>query len=157
MFSITFPSMTEIPKIVIARHVPKYVGDLGITQFAEDLSKTMLSNSSWDRHWRRKGTVTDLQAGDIMIFAFKDNREWYAIGDAVLLYNGIEEDHSDCKRKAGDDWECCYHFTDYRLYSKYVSYSQMKTELSNFMPERHRVIHLEPDDYVRLLSMTAKQ
>ncbi len=157
MLLITFPSMIEIPKIVIARHVPKYVGDLGITQFVEDLSKTMLSNSSWDRHWRRKGTVTDLQTGDIMIFAFKDNDVWYAIGDAVLLYNGIEEDYSDCKRMAGDEWKCCYHFTDFRLYSKYVSYSQMETKLSNFMPERQRVIRLEPDDYVRLLSMTAKQ
>ena len=157
MLLITFPSMTEIPKIVIAWHVPKYVGDLGITQFAEDLSKTMLSNSSWDRHWRRKGTVTDLQAGDIMIFAFKDDKEWYAIGDAVLLYNGIEEDHSDCKREADDDWKCCYHFTDFRLYSKYVSYSQMEGELSAFNQDIHKVVHLEPDDYVRLLSMTAKQ
>ena len=156
MFSITFPCMTEIPKIVIAPHMPKYVGDLGITQFAEDLSKTMLSNSSWDRHWRRKGTVPDLQTGDIMIFAFKDDKEWYAIGDAVLLYNGIEENHSDCKRKAGDDWECCYHFTDFRLYSKYVSYSQMEVKLSDFKPDRNKVVHLEPDDYVHLLSMTAK-
>ena len=155
MFSITFPSMKDIPKIVIAPHVPKYVGDLGITQFAEDVSKTMLSTSSWDRHWRRKGTVTDLHTGDIMIFAFKDDDEWFAIGDAVLLYDGIDEDYSDCKRAAGDEWPCCYHFTDFRLYSKYVSYSQMKGELSDFKPDRNKVVHMGPDDYVRLLSLTA--
>ena len=149
--------MTGNQKIVIAPHVPKYVGDLGITQFAEDLSKTMLSTSSWDRHWRRKGTVTNLHTGDIMIFAFKDDDEWYAIGDAVLLYNGIDEDYSDCKRAAGDEWPCCYHFTDFRLYSKYVSYSQMERELSEFNQDTHKVVRLEPDDYVRLLSMTAKQ
>ena len=65
MFPITFPIMVEIPKIVIAPHMPKYVGDLGIKQFAEDLSKTMLFTSSWDRHWRRKGTVTDLHTGTL--------------------------------------------------------------------------------------------
>ena len=155
MFPITFPSMKGIPKIVIARHVPKYVGDLGITQFAEDLSKTMLSTSSWDRHWRRKGTVTNLHTGDIMIFAFKDDDEWFAIGDAVLLYDGIDEDYFDCKRAAGDEWPCCYHFTDFRLYSRYVSYSQMKGELSDFRPDRNKVAHMGPDDYVRLLSLTA--
>ncbi|MCL4420240.1 MAG: hypothetical protein M1477_00935 [Candidatus Thermoplasmatota archaeon] len=147
--------MKEIPKIVIAPHKPQYVGDLGITQFAEDLSRTMLSTSSWDRHWPRKGTVTDLHTGDIMIFAFKDDNEWYAIGDAVLLYNGIEEDCSDCKRKAGGEWNCCYHFTDFRLYSKYISYNQMKRELSLFNEDTHKVVHIGPEDYVRLLSLTA--
>ena len=155
MFPITFPSMVKIPKIVIAPQLPKYVGDLGIKQFAEDLSKTMLFTSSWDRHWRRKGTVTELHTGDIMIFAFKDSSDWYAIGDAVLLYDGIDEDYFDCKRAGGDEWPCCYHFTDFRLYSRYVSYSKMKGELSVFKPDIHKAVHLNPDDYARLLSLTA--
>ena len=92
-----------------------------------------------------------------MVFSFKDDDEWYAIGDAVLLYDGIAEDHSDCKREAGDEWPCCYHFTDFRLYSKRISYNQMKVELSDFRPDRNKVAHLGPDDYVRLLSMTATQ
>ena len=147
--------MVEIPKIVIAPHMPEYVGDLGIKQFAEDLSKTMLFTSSWDRHWRRKGTVTELHTGDIMIFAFKDSSDWYAIGDAVLLYDGIDEDYFDCKRAGGDEWPCCYHFTDFRLYSRYISYGQMKGELSDFRPDRNKVVHMGQDDYVRLLSLTA--
>ena len=105
----------------------------------------------------RKGTVTDLYTGDIMIFAFKDDDEWYAIREAVLLYNGIEADYSDCKREAGDEWKCCYHFTDFRLYSKYISYSKIAGELSDFRPDMHKVVHLTPDDYVRLLSLTATQ
>ena len=149
--------MEKSHKIIIAPHIPIYVGDLGITQFGEDLSKTMLFTSSWDRHWRRKGTVTNLDKGDIMIFAFKDNDEWYVIGDAVLLYNGIEADHSDCKRMAGDEWKCCYHFTDFRLYSKYISYNRMEVELSDFRPDRSKVSHLTPEDYAHLLSMTAVQ
>ncbi|MCL4480909.1 MAG: hypothetical protein M1113_05440 [Candidatus Thermoplasmatota archaeon] len=139
--------MKKIPKIIIAPHMPKYVGDLGITQFAEDISKIMISSSSWDRHWRRKGTVTDLHTGDVMIFSFKNEAEWYVIGDAVLLYDGIEADHSDCKREAGDEWTCCYHFSDFRLYSKYISYNEMAEKLSDFRTDKHKVVHLTPDDY----------
>ena len=151
--------MAESHKIVIAPHVPIYVGDLGITQFGEDLSRIMLFTSSWDRHWRRKGTVTNLDKGDIMIFAFKNenDKEWYVIGDAVLLYEGVKEGVSSCEHDAGDEWKCCYHFTDFRLYSKYISYEQMKEELSNFRPDIQKVVHLSPDDYVHLLSMTATQ
>ena len=75
MFPLISLSKAKIPRIVIAPHVPKYAGDLGIIQFAEDLSKTMLSTSSCDRHWRRKGTVSNLDKDDIMIFAFKNNDE----------------------------------------------------------------------------------
>ena len=147
--------MAKIPRLVIAPHVPKYVGDLGITQFAEDLSKTMLFNSSWDRHWRRKGNLTNLVTGDVMVFSYKDDDEWYAIGDAVLLYDGIAEDHSDCKRKAGDEWPCCYHFTDFRLYSKRISYNEMAEKLEDFRPDIHKVVYLTPNNYVQLLSLTA--
>jgi hypothetical protein len=115
----------------------------------------MLFNSSWDRHWRRDGTVTDLKNGEIMIFAFKDDDEWYAVGDAVLLYNGIAEDHYACKLAANDEWKCCYHFTNFRLYSKRVSYDEMAEKLEDFIPNRNKVVYLIPDNYVHLLSLTA--
>ena len=92
-----FPNMEKTSKIIIAPHREEPVGKLGITQFAEDISKIMLFNPSWDRHWRRNGTVTNLDTGDIMIFAFKDQGDWYAIGDAVLLYDGFERGMLECE------------------------------------------------------------
>lgn len=63
----------------------------------------MLSNSSWDRHRRRKDNVIDLDAEDIEIYAFKDNNEWQGIEDTVLLYDAVEKGNSSCKRSAGDE------------------------------------------------------
>ena len=63
--------MIDIPKIVIAPHVTTYVGNLGINEFANDLSKVMNYSASWDRHWRRLTPIKNLQRGDIMIFSYK--------------------------------------------------------------------------------------
>lgn len=152
-----FPNMEKTSKIIIAPHRVEPVGKLGITQFAEDISKIMLFNPSWDRHWRRNGTVINLDTGDIMIFAFKDQKDWYVIGDAVLLYDGFKRGLFECEQKAGEGWKCCYHFADFRLYSKYISYKEMERKLSNFKKDRNRVVHLTPEDYVRLLSLTVTE
>ncbi|MGC8483969.1 MAG: hypothetical protein ACP5OE_10050, partial [Thermodesulfobium sp.] len=68
----------------------------------------------------------------------------------------IKEEHSECIEQAEGEWKCCYHFTDFRLYSRMISYGEMNTELSNFKPDAYKVVHLISEDYTRLLSLTAK-
>ena len=133
------------------------VGDLGISQFIEDISTTMRSSSSWDRHWRRKGSVSNLEPGDIMIYSFKDQDEWFVIGEGVLLYDGIKEEHPTCEIQAGSEWSCCYHFSDFRIYSRIISYEEMRDKLSSFKPDRSKVVRLSPEDYVRMLKLTVIQ
>lgn len=36
----------------------------------------MLFKQSWERHWRRRGTITDLETVDDMINAELENEEW---------------------------------------------------------------------------------
>lgn len=161
MFLQPYPCMVKSPKIVIAPHIEEHVGKLGITQFAEDISKVMLFKPSWERHWRRNGTVTDLKPGEIMIFSFKDRREdqedWYVIGDAVLIYEGFDRENFECGQPTEVGWKRCYHFADFRLYSKYISYNEMENKLTDFRPDARKVVHLTPEDYVRLLSLTVTE
>ena len=60
--------MIDIPKIVIAPHVTTYVGNLGINEFANDLSRVMNYSASWDRHWRRLTPVKNFQRGILWSF-----------------------------------------------------------------------------------------
>ena len=86
--------MIDTPNIVIAPHVTTYVGNLGINEFANDLSRVMKYFASWDRHWRRLTQVQNFHRGDIMIFSYKSNKEWYVVGDGELLYDGLKENLS---------------------------------------------------------------
>lgn len=142
-------------KIVIAPHTEEHVGKLGISQFADDVSKTMMCNSSWERHWRRN--TPKLETGDIMLFSFKDKGEWYVISDAILLYDGFEREIHECGDKSESGWEYCYHFSGFRLYSKYLSYGELSKEILDFNPDRYKIVHLTPDQYTQLLSLTVEK
>lgn len=150
-----FSSMSENRKIIIAPHTEEHVGKLGINQFADDVNKIMLYNSSWDRHWRRNSPKLD--TGDIMIFSFKDRGDWYVVGDAVLLYDGFKKEIYECGKRSESGWESCYHFSGFRLYSKYISYEDMNERLSVFKPDLYKVVYLTPNDYVQLLSLTVEE
>ncbi len=152
--------MIDIPKIVIAPHVTTYVGNLGINEFANDLSRVMNYSPSWDRHWRRLSLVKNFHRGDIMIFSYKSNNEWYVVGDGELLYDGLKEKMKLCEitKKENDEkevyWRACYHFDNFRLYPQMVSYSRMKKNLSRFKPNRSRYVTITVEDYMRLLALT---
>ena len=111
--------MIDIPKIVIAPHVITYVGNLGINEFANDLSKVMNYSASWGRHWRRLTQVKKFHRGDIMIFSYKSNSKWYVVGDGELLYDGLKEKMKLCEiakkdnDEEGVDWKACYHFDNF--------------------------------------------
>jgi hypothetical protein len=92
-----------------------------------------------------------------MIYSFKDRGEWFVVGEGVLLYDGIKEDHSSCVKEAEDDWSCCYHFSDFRIYSRFVSYNELKKNLSSFTPNARMVAHLNANDYTLMLKLTVLQ
>ena len=79
-------------------HSEGHVGKIGISKFAEDISKIMLFNSSLDRHWRRKGAVTNLDTGDTMIFAFKDRKGWYVIGKHSFFKMVLKKEFSNVSK-----------------------------------------------------------
>lgn len=147
--------MIDTPKVWIHPHKSEHVGGLGIDQFRKDLEMKMSSLPSWDRHWGR-GDLWHLRAkrGDVIVFSFKENETWNVVGDAVVLYEGISEGYGDCKKLKGKEWEACYHFENFRLYSRSISYSELQKSLVSFKPNQFKVVKLSGDDYLRMLKLT---
>ena len=152
--------MIDIPKIVIAPHVTTYVGNLGINEFANDLNKVMSYSPSWERHWRRLTPIKNFQRGDIMIFSYKSNNEWYVVGDGEVLYDGLEEEMKLCQiakdanDEEGVEWTACYHFDNFRLYPQMIPFSKLEENLSRFKPDMMKYVTITPEDYMRLLALT---
>ena len=129
---------------------------MGIDQFRRDLMAIMTSPPSWDRHWGRNKGPLSADKGDIVVFAFNENNEWYAVGDAVVLYDGISEGLEECKERSGTAWKACYHFENFRLYSRSIPYSELKASFSKFNPNARQLAQIDGDDYLRLLSLTVQ-
>lgn len=133
----------------ILSHTKEKAGsELGIVQFRINLEARMRGEPVWDRSW---GNDYDKpKKGDVVVFAFKENSEWYVVGDAVVFK--IE----DASENSGFEFEPRYEC--FRLYPRNVSYTELAQKLGDsFKPSQYKHVKIDAEAYLSLLELTVTE
>ena len=133
----------------ILPHTKEKAGsELGIVQFRMNLEARMKGEPMWDRDWEID--FEKLKKGDVVIFAFKEYDEWYAVGDAMVFK--IDNAPQDSEFKFRPRYEC------FRLYPRNVSYTELAQKLGDsFRPTQYKHVKIDAEAYLSLLELTVTE